>query len=422
MSGHSNGNDGNWDAQDASRGSSQEHMQVAPPFPIPEQIISRQRCPALPSRHALAEIIAAREQVMKPVASPGDAGSKGGYTSASNGEISAETSQRYLHRTAILIKRYRRECSIHHCRLDESDGYLGGLDVHAFAVWLMSLKPGLSAATWRLYRRAAYNVIGGLPHDGTTTALNLLDTDRARHESRAGKDRTGKRSAAPPRKATCFDFDDFNLIQQTILYQIVRSDTPQILRDWMVAGVSVGLRPLEWRATSVEAVTDRATGARMILLFVMNSATTNMSGNGVMRTIDITNLTDAAVGAVQRMSDRGRAWNMRGTFDDAHATVAKLLRTLSRLLFPRRLVHYSLYSCRHQFIANMDTMCSVAEVAALTGCDIGGKPGTPSVALKSVWPEEVIARHPHPIASEVAVVQKIMDLHDERTRFKTRRR
>ncbi|SHF96579.1 hypothetical protein SAMN05444339_1296 [Loktanella atrilutea] len=396
-----------------------EPVQVAPPFPVPRSASPYAGYPLLPSRTARADIVQARERTSHLTPQAGDR--TGGHPSASGSEITPATAQRYLHRCAILVNRYRRECDIRTDVPCDGDGVFSTLDPHAFVIWLLSLKPDLSAATWRFYRRVAAHVICSLPQDGVMAALNLLDTDRARHENRAGTDTRGKPGRTSPRRVRYFDRDDFTLIQRTISYQTTRSDTSGILSDWLTAGIGVGLRPLEWRATAVEVALDPVTGIQTLLLFVMNPKTTNMSGNGVMRTIDISTLSDDAIVAVHRMSARGRHWNLHGTFDDHHARVARCLTLLNRTLFPRRTVPYALYSCRHQFIANMSTILSPAEVMALTGRDTPPRRVTASSPARA-WPPQTLSRHPRPIPSDVELQQIVIDITTERRQFKQRQR
>ena len=389
----------------------------APRFPYPLENEFPRRTAIYPSRRALVEIMRGEALSISTASGPQDDDAP-----SQTDAIGVETARRYLDRCQNLIRRYRRESGILRYDASSDDGFFDGLDAHAFAIWLVSLKPDLSKSTWRYYRRASYFTISHLPTEGVEAALLLLDADRALQRSRAGRDDIATSDTTVRKKAAFFDRDDFEFILQSLQYRAARTDIPLVLRDWLVAGINVGLRPLEWRATAVESVVNPETGKRMLWLFVLDPKTTNLSGSGLMRTIDISCLSHHAGEAVYRMSERGRAWHLRGVFGDEHGKFAKDLSALSRNLYPRRSIHYSLYSCRHQFIANMTRHFSTAELAALAGLNGYGHRQSGSPALNHVWPQELVAQHPRPIASDVATAQTIFDLGLERQKFTARRR
>src|SRR3546814_20504862 len=88
-----------------------------------------------------------------------------------------------------------------------------------------------------------------------------------------------------------------------------QGETPQILMDWLVAGIWTGLRPAEWRSTDLEMREDQpAPFGRRAWLYVINAKATNGRGNGMMRTLDLTNFSDPVLGSIGRTSQRGSRW------------------------------------------------------------------------------------------------------------------
>src|SRR3546814_20992999 len=63
-----------------------------------------------------------------------------------------------------------------------------------------------------------------------------------------------------------------------------QGETPQILMDWLVAGIWTGLRPAEWRSTDLEMREDPpAPFGRRAWLYVINAKATHGRGNGMIR-------------------------------------------------------------------------------------------------------------------------------------------
>ncbi len=390
-----------------------EEVAEAPIFPVPEEPRRNNRPPTMPSKSALAQMVNAREtfetsakEVHRQV-----------YQSSASGEtltFTNETSAQYHKRANLLLKRYRKENCIDIIDSNDIDNF-ENVDLVDFIVWLLSLKPLLKAASWRQYRRSVYHALTGLPTEGSEAALSMLDNDVAAVEGRSGSDLDDdneKRTSS--QKAKFFKLSDRDKILEHLRFHVVRRNDPAVLRNWLLAGIAVGLRPLEWRATSVETFTDSETGKTKIWLFVMNAKTTNMRGNGLMRTIDISDLSDEHVSAVSRISDLGRQWNLNGTYKDKQKATETLLRSVCKKLFPRRIKSYCLYSCRHQFIANMKTIYSPEEVAALAGQSVIETAIKNYGRKTSGWPLEVIGNPPSPLKFEVSMVRKSVEYYLER--------
>lgn len=103
-------------------------------------------------------------------------------------------------------------------------------------------------------------------------------------------------------------------------------------------------------------------------------------------------------------------WNLNGTYKKKQKATETLLRSVCNKIFPRRTMYYCLYSCRHQFIANMKTIYSAEEVAALAG-----QSAIENYSRKtSGWPLEVIGSPPSPLKSEVSMVRKSVEYYLER--------
>jgi hypothetical protein len=266
-----------------------------------------------------------------------------------------ETHEQYLRRGRQLLDRYRRE----------RGGWVPTEDVDpmAFASWLTELCPSLAKSSWRTYRQAASAIIQTIPHDQCQAAVATLHNDGRRllNEApatyRRGEDKESKKRAKRIRHK------HFEEIRES-LGQLSRSQAVGWLDDWMVAGVNTGVRPGEWALAHIE--TRRLPdGGRKIWLHVVNAKATQGRANGDYRTLDISDYRDETLEAIGRQVQRSHKWAIEGKSARRQADVAAVFYDACRVLCPKE--NYSLYSLRHQFIANMKSVTGAAEVATLCG-------------------------------------------------------
>lgn len=329
--------------------------------------------------------------------------------------VSQATLDAYLRRGQLLFNRYRREV---------------GIDVGAeeispveFVNWLISLKPRLKSATWRMYRQCAYHYVVGFPHYDVAKAIGLLDTDVI-DRSRAPRDEemtalTGgdgkkvRRTSALKEKR--FPLEDYDRVQ-TFLTTFSRSKLAPVLSDWLRAALLVGLRPIEWRTTELEVRDDPlAAYGRRAYLYVLSAKATNGRGTGVVRTLDLTAFPDAELECVRRMVNRGRLWFEDGRYADMQGQCSTLLYAATSKIWPTgRRYAYSLYSTRHQFIANMKVVLTPTEIAAIVGHGVTATASEHYGKRRSSWPPEAIPAPPRPVPEELSVVRDRIRLYQRR--------
>ncbi|ANT62955.1 hypothetical protein AYJ57_20990 (plasmid) [Salipiger sp. CCB-MM3] len=325
-----------------------------------------------------------------------------------NTTVSKATSSQYLDRGRMLINRYKRQQGLPQ---DYDD-----FSATEFVAWLISNKPDLKSSTWRVYRQAAYHTLMGKPDPDIDVALDMLDNDIVEGDEASGKrsgkqDRLAKRTSAMKEKK--FPKAEMDMVFAYLQYKS-RSKMAPILRDWLEATVHTGLRPVEWRATAFQSYQDPKTKRRYCWLYVLNAKATNARGNGVVRTLDLSELPSPIMNAVARMSSRGLEWHEEGRFDNVKSQVGQLLYTIGEDIFPRRKKHFSLYSCRHQFVANMKSVLEPAEVSALSGHVVTRTAREFYGRAQSAWGIDDIGPHARPIAEEVATVQQSADFYEAR--------
>lgn len=332
---------------------------------------------------------------------------------------SERTHEQYLERGRMLVKRYRREAGLENAPLD-------ALDPKEFVNWFFSLKPTLKPTAWRPYRQAAKAILSTIPHDDVEAAIAMIDADVAEQsESRERRQpeapaEGGDRAKLPRRTSSLKEKrvlkDDYDRMV-SFLRHFSRSRFAPILVDWMEAGIATGLRPIEWQATDVEVRVDAsAPGGRWVWLYVLNAKATNGRANGIVRTLDLSHFRDDTLRAVQRMSKAGSDWLLAGTYDSMQSQCAQLLYGVSDKVTKGRRI-YSLYSMRHQFVANAKSYHKPEAVSALVGHVVTDTAVSSYGKKRSCWEPEDIRDRAEPVADEVATVRQRLIFFEERTRL-----
>lgn len=359
--------------------------------------------PEGPSEDVMASVERARQRLIRR--NPNLVSANGGRG------VSETTLATYANRGRLLLNRFKRESGI---PIDMDD-----FEPCDFAAWMLSLREEVKSSTWRLYRQGALYMIEAIPHPDVDEAIRMLTTDTAsdlRQDSffppEDGRSREKRTSA---RKEKRFPKRD---LERVIAYldHVSRAKRAGDLRDWLIAGVNTGLRPIEWRATALE---ETGTGdSKRIWLHVLNAKATNGRGNGLARTIELTDYTPETLRAIRRMSERGLSWFERGEFDEIKGHVSQLLYHVCKKIFPDRKHLYALYSCRHQFIANMKSLYPLEEVSALVGHGTDVTTAERYGLRRNSWAPEDIPNRPRPLPEQVATVRRQMRFAEERRRIR----
>ena len=329
---------------------------------------------------------------------------------------SAKTQQQYMERGNQLLARYRRERGI-----ISSD--LLSLDTIEFVDWLLSLKPTLKPTTWRPYKQSAKAVLSTLPE--ADEAIGILDADNAETGSepeRKPKKNNKEEKRDLPRRTSSLKSKSIPKADLTKIVNYLKflsaSKYAKVLADWLIAGIATGLRPVEWMATSLEIIEDpEAPKGRYVWLYVLNAKHTNNRGNGAVRTIDLTSVSDETMGAIKRMSDRGREWLIRDEYKDQQGQCAQLLQNTFNRMFPKKKLSYSLTTTRHQFIANAKSYHPPEAVSAMAGHIITTTAIENYGRKSSAWGPEDIEDKAFPVAEEVATVKRRHVFYEDRKKL-----
>lgn len=322
--------------------------------------------------------------------------------------LADSTAKSYRSRGISLVRRY----CIEHGLEPDTD-----VDPHEFATWVMSLRKSVKASTWRTYKQAALTALQAMSGDAIEEAVSVLEFSPRPEDAPP----TGIRPHEPLKltsamKAKSVTFGNFERIRTAVITGRM-ADTAFHLRDWLVAGISTGLRPTEWRGA--EVVRRRVGETDRILLVVRSAKTTGGRGNGAVRTLDLTSFRPATLAAVERLANKGREWEAEGLFDRRQDQCAKMLYRINERLFPNRETVIALYTLRHQFATNMRSSIGVEqeELAAMMGHAIDATSDGYGMKRSKGWAPEHILDMPVASEAEVATVRKVIDRAAARERL-----
>jgi hypothetical protein len=310
-----------------------------------------------------------------------------------------ETLGTYLARGRGLFNRYKRETN--------SSISLEDMDPCIFVEWLLGIKPLLSNSTWRNYRASAAATVQSFPSDQVDEALAMLNAYRQVGSDNGGR---GDREARVSSRAARMDYRHFQRLKR-LLPGMSRSQVVNWLNDWLDASIHTGLRPTEWALTTLEKRSDPRFPKGRVWLHVVSIQAGE--GHGTYHTLDLSNFTTQTREAVERTVERSRDWALTGRSSARWSEVSRLFNQTCKVLFARMEMHYTLYSPRHQFIANMKTIYSPEEVAAM----IGGIPIEMEVEQyakrPAAWTKEEITERPVPVSHQVAQMKKRLDVFEK---------
>jgi hypothetical protein len=319
---------------------------------------------------------------------------------------SPETRMVYLSRGRKLFGRYKWETGT---RVSLED-----LDPRQFVNWLLGLKPFVTDNTWRGYRACAAAVIQSIPSVNAAEALTMLHADLQVGSDRgppAFKPRDKENAGGASLGATRMDYQHFQRLKRSLRVGS-RSEVVGWLMDSLDAGIHTGLRQMEWALTTIERRPDpRCRHGERIWLHVVSAKGAEWRGTSY-RSLDISSFSLETLRAVERVVERSREWVLSGRWASRQSDVSRRLRKTCEALFPRMQIPYTLQSLRHQFIANMKTIYTREQVAAMA--DPVSIEVQHYTKRRSSWSKEEFSDVPVPVEEQVARIKRRLELLDER--------
>ena len=325
------------------------------------------------------------------------------------------TQRVYVQRGLKLVDRYLTSIGGSHLSLPE-------LNPIYFVKFLYSQKPKWGANTWKYYRQCALAVIPAMSYSFVLEAINYLNASKNPFANEIDKKNTNTKTQSSSVKSKHSNKRQKSInsvvkevpkkLFADVIFRLIelKTNDARILINWLIAGISTGLRPVEWMSSELHRYEDsNSLGNQLVLLYVVNAKSTNARANGPTRVMDISDFHYTTINSIQAMVDEGEIWRSKGSFTDVHKRISMLLKEVIRYLRAKQgsdsILEFTLYSLRHQFVSNMRRVIRPAELSALLGHN-SLKSGRIYYGKRGGgWKLKEIVEIPKPMANEVANVR-----------------
>ncbi len=227
--------------------------------------------------------------------------------------------------------------------------------------WLVTKKPTWKAPTWRQYKSAICEYFSETGQLQAKNELFEIQCDGCRPNNYIAN--------SSSKKAKHFSLIDEKLIEK---YFVERKRNKWTLQTYcfMKATLLTGLRPCEWKSS--ELLKMRYKNKEIYVLTTKNAKDTNGRAHGDLRHLLLNNLSDAAIKVIKQhllnIQKHLEHESTTATFSEYQEACRQTMKRATKDLFAKRKKRPSLYTCRHQFSANLKNAgYSLVEIAALMG-------------------------------------------------------
>lgn len=267
---------------------------------------------------------------------------------ARNQTRTSDTVARYLKRADSILSRIADEMQLPEDAYPAPDDVVAYMERHA-SEWKWSTFRQYQASLVCRYQVEFERSQNPL-FEKTADRIRSLPYVDCKKESEPGRTSSRKRKGVPKR--------DYDVLVANLSNPKQDGDYSRRAALWLMAALTTGLRPCEWRAASLSE--DGTT------LTASNAKATNGRGTGASRTVPVhpedVQVIRAHLESLREMQAKGFS------FAQIHNRCGEALRRACQSLWgkdPSR--RYALYSARHQFAANAKATRPATEVAELLG-------------------------------------------------------
>lgn len=239
-----------------------------------------------------------------------------------------------------------------------------------FIQWLISLKPKMSMAYWRQRKAASVYYLEELGFMDSSSYLKTISSDGAyKYRTRADRKKKGKTSSRKEKKISADDLDTLHHFLSND--EKSRWSLPTLV--FFRATLVTGLRPTEWSTSQyLKDYVDESGESLGPALKVKNAKSTNERSHGEYRHLLLSDLDEDSIvfvrGQLKYIVEKIGPGKMVKTFNEYYEAVRQRLANVVNRLWPSRRMRISLYTARHQFIADLKKAgYSRLEIAALVG-------------------------------------------------------
>lgn len=236
-------------------------------------------------------------------------------------------------------------------------------DPRSIAIRLVQRRPELSSSTWRLYRAAtvyAWSEQGTESHMEAIAILKNPDN----YAPSPSDDESVNKSRTSAKRLKKLPSKDWTQLAG-LLVEKTKSGAWQwapLTLSWIRVGLLTGMRPQE----SCHAFFGSKDGRKT--LEIRSAKSTNGRGNGEFRRLFLDRMSEHDVAAIASHLAFIQEYSNAGQYRAVYKSCVETLGRACKQLWPRRKVHPTLYSARHQFMADArGDGFSRPEIAAMVG-------------------------------------------------------
>lgn len=275
-------------------------------------------------------------------------------------------------RTQSTEERYRVVASQQFSRFErERKAAVFPDNITLFIDWLASRRPEILPKTWRQYKNAVAFTLEEKGYADEAGVLRALTSDGCKPKSSNNQKQT---SSLKKKHVTQTEEDT---ITNYFMGRKEVSDWARPCVSFFKAGLLVGLRPSEWPTVKLFVEGPDETFPAYPVLRVENGKATNGRAHGKYRHLILDSLSVDEMRWIRLAITYSRDDSTHGLmmpkgkakdFEEYYEGLRKEFARAIIKLYPKKEPRISLYSCRHQFSANIKfAKYSLAEVAALMG-------------------------------------------------------
>lgn len=251
--------------------------------------------------------------------------------------MNPKTEQQYTDKSLQILAQYKNETDF-----DWRD------NPKNFCDWLLERRSLWSRATWRLVKSA---MIYYMTHNGPIEVVHRIQLSPNHHSIATGR----KTSQLKSKKV---DMNDLLKIVQYL--ERTQKDKDELLGMWLWSGVITGVRPCEWYGSEFDWETKTLT--------IKSAKVNDERGCGEYRYLKFINSTDISyLNLIYKLvHDIKILAPTESEFNTLYEACRRRLYYVNKKLGHDG-DHITLYSTRHQFMANAKAKNSKVEVAAMVG-------------------------------------------------------
>jgi len=279
-----------------------------------------------------------------------------------------QTEDAYIERAENLLNLFSKE---------NNKASLSDNDYVELAEWLIQRKPNISRATWRYYKSSIiYYLESQIKHSEASNMLKKAGNEGCKDKDvipLAFKQTSARKKKSITEREETMIIDHLKRLGNKSFWAL-----PTLA--FFKATILTGLRPDEW--TSVQYIEDEKHAPETMkntlpILKVKNAKSTNGRSHGEYRHLGLGDLGERELTYIKiQIQYTNIALNKRWmtptgqaeTFAEYYKSIQSCIYRTTRTLFPIAKKRPTIYSCRHQFIADLKhAKYTLEAIAALVG-------------------------------------------------------